>query len=279
MPLPYLRLDSRPHFLTFIGGERYNTPRMNDINREPAVRVLVWNEFRHERTEGAACTVYPHGIHTAIADGLQARGGVAVRTATQDEPEHGLTEEVVAATDVLIWWGHIAQQDVRDDVVARVQRRVLEGMGMILLHASLGAKIFKALLGTSGTHTWREAGEKERLWNVAPAHPITHGIGAYFELPRTEMYGEYFDIPAPEALIFIPWFAGGEVFRSGCCWPRGYGRIFYFAPGHETFPIYYDEHVRTVLWNAVQWARPRLIAPLASRNVPPCEPLTGAPAA
>lgn len=252
---------------------------MNSVVTKADVRVTVWNEYRHERANSTVRAVYPHGIHAAIADGLLARGGVAVRCATLDEPEHGLNAETLDTTDVLIWWGHCANAEVRDDVVARVQRRVLEGMGLVMLHATLGAKIFKALLGTTGTHTWRESGEKERVWNVAPAHPITQGVGACFELPHSEMYGEYFDIPAPDELIFISWFAGGEVFRSGCCWQRGHGRLFYFAPGHETFPIYYDEHVRTVLWNAVQWARPRLVAPLASRNVPALEPLRAAPAA
>ncbi len=252
---------------------------MNDNNRDAAVRVTVWNEFRHERHDAEVKKLYPHGIHTVIASGLEARGGVQVRTATQDEPEHGLTAEALAGTDVLIWWGHIAQHDVQDEIVARIHRRVLEGMGLIVLHSAQGAKIFHALMGTSCTIIWREAGEKERLWNVAPTHPITRGIGPYFELPHTEMYGERFDIPAPDELIFISWFTGGEVFRSGCCWERGHGRVFYFRPGHETYPIYYDHNVITVLHNAVQWARPRLIAPLASRNVkalePPCAGCAG----
>lgn len=235
------------------------------------VRVIVWNEYRHERARPEVRAIYPHGIHIAIAEGLQERGNVDVHIATLDEPAHGLRPDVLDASDVLIWWGHCAQHEVSDEVAAQVHQRVLEGMGLIVLHAAICSKVCRALLGTSGTHTWREAGEKERLWNVAPTHAITHGVGAYFELAQTEMYGEYFDIPAPDDLVFISWFAGGEVLRSGCCWQRGYGRIFYFAPGHETYPIYYDKNVRTVLWNAVQWARPRVRSSLRSRQVPPCE--------
>jgi len=158
-------------------------------------------------------------------------------------------------------------------VVERVRRRVLEGMGLIVLHSAHFSKIFRSMMGTNCSLKWREAGEKERLWNIEPGHPITQGIGGYFELPHTEMYGERFDIPTPDKLIFVSWFQGGEVFRSGCCWERGHGRIFYFRPGHETFPIFYDENVRKVLTNAVRWAAPRVQIADECPNVEPIEPL------
>ncbi len=235
------------------------------------IRVTVWNEFQHERESQAIREIYPEGIHKAIADGLSTSKGIQVRTATLDEPEHGLTEEIVDSTDVLLWWGHKAHDRVDDRIVTRVQLRVLSGMGLIVLHSAHMSKIFRAVLGTGCTLKWREAGERERLWNIEPGHPITQGIGEYIELPNTEMYGERFDIPSPDRVLFISWFEGGEVFRSGCTFERGNGRIFYFRPGHETFPIYYNQSVIRILANAVRWAKPRINA--AQNGCPKVEPL------
>ncbi|NBB95377.1 MAG: trehalose utilization protein ThuA [Planctomycetes bacterium] len=221
-----------------------------------AIRVTVWNEFCHEKQNDAVKKLYPDGMHAVIAAFLN-KAGLEATTATLDEPEHGLTEEVLDKTDVLIWWGHAAHGDVQDEIVSRVQQRVLEGMGLIVLHSGHFSKIFKRMLGTNCSLKWREIAEKERLWNLAPSHPITEGIGEYIELPNTEMYGERFDIPTPEELIFVSWFEGGEVFRSGCTWQRGNGRLFYFRPGHETYPIFYNDDVMTVIANACRWAAPR----------------------
>jgi len=196
-----------------------------------------------------------------------------VRTATLDEPEHGLTEAVLDQTDVLIWWGHKAHGEVADEVVDRVQCRVLEGMGLLVLHSGHYSKIFKRLMGATCSLKWREATDKERLWNVNPAHPITAGIGEYFELPAEEMYGEPFGIPDPDELLFISWFSGGEVFRSGATWRRGHGRVVYFRPGHETYPSYHDKNVRRVIANAVRWARPTVRIADACPKSPPLEPL------
>jgi trehalose utilization protein len=219
------------------------------------IRVTVWNEFRQEHSDAPVKRIYPDGIHAAIADGLRASGeAFDVRTATLDEPEHGLTEAVLAETDVLTWWGHVAHEEVADEVVDRVQRRVLEGMGLIVLHSGHFSRIFKRLMGTSCDLKWREDGRRERLWVVDPSHPIAAGLAETFVLPEEEMYGEHFDIPAPDGLVFISWFEGGEVFRSGATFSRGRGRIFYFRPGHETHPTYYDANVRTVIANAVRWA-------------------------
>ena len=220
------------------------------------VRVTVWNEFRQERSDAPVTAVYPDGIHAVIADGLRESGGFEVRTATLDEPDHGLTDAVLADTDVLTWWGHVAHAEVDDEVVARVQRRVLDGMGLIVLHSGHHSKIFRRLMGTSGDLKWRESGENERLWVVDPGHPIAAGLGESFLIEKEEMYGEFFDIPAPDRLVLVSWFAGGEVFRSGCCYTRGRGRIFYFRPGHETYPTYFHPEVRRVIANAVGWAAP-----------------------
>ncbi len=219
------------------------------------INVTVWNEYRHEKHDPEVAAVYPKGIHGAIADALQ-REGFATRTATLDEPEHGLTDEVLLHTDVLVWWGHMAHGDVQDEVVARVHQRVLQGMGLIVLHSGHFSKIFKRLMGTSCDLRWRDVGERERLWVVAPGHPITAGIDESFEIPQEEMYGEHFDIPAPDELVLVSWFQGGDVFRSGCCYYRGQGKIFYFRPGHEMYPTYYQTEVLQVIANAVRWAAP-----------------------
>ncbi|WP_423746242.1 ThuA domain-containing protein (plasmid) [Haladaptatus sp. SPP-AMP-3] len=216
-------------------------------------RVTVWNEFRHEREDEASEECYPDGIHAVLAEALEERG-FAVETATLDEPEHGLTEEVLDETDVLTWWGHTAHDKVEDEVVERVQRRVLDGMGLIVLHSGHFSKIFKRLMGTSCDLKWRESGERERLWVVESGHPIADGIDEKVVVPNAEMYGERFDVPAPDELVFVSWFEGGEVFRSGCCYRRGSGRIFYFRPGHETYPIYRQPEIQRILGNAVEWA-------------------------
>lgn len=224
------------------------------------IRVTVWNENVHEKKHKLVGEIYPNGIHGAIADGLQKQakeGELSVSTATLDMPEHGLTKEVLENTDVLLWWGHCAHGDVQDAIVDRVQARVHQGMGLIVLHSGHFSKIFKRLMGTPCALKWREAGERERLWVVNPGHPIAEGIGECIELEHTEMYGEPFSIPEPEEQVFISWFEGGEVFRSGNCWHRGNGKIFYFRPGHETYPIYHNETVLKVIYNAVKWARPQ----------------------
>jgi trehalose utilization protein len=220
------------------------------------IRVTVWNEYRRDRDDDRYRAIYPDGIHGAIAAGLRDSGGFAVRTATLDEPEDGLPEDVLMDTDVLVWWGHSAHEEVSDDTVNRVQGRVLHGMGLIVLHSGHFSKIFKRLMGTSCNLIWRVADEKERLWVVAPQHPIAAGLDRYVELEREEMYGEYFDIPQPETLVFISWFPGGEVFRSGCCYSRGSGKIFYFRPGHESYPTFFNADVRRIIANAARWAAP-----------------------
>ena len=235
------------------------------------VKVLVWNEFLHEREDEAVKKMYPDGMHTVIAQGLAKDKDIEVKTATLDEPEHGLTVERLAETDVLIWWGHKGHEEVSDEIVKRVRDRVNAGMGLIVLHSGHNSKIFKSLVGATASLKWREMGEKERLWVIAPEHPIVQGIGDYIELPNAEMYGERFDVPTPDELIFISWFEGGEVFRSGCVWKRGLGKMFYFRPGHETYPIFYNDQIMQVLRNAAIWAKPTLIKEQVCDMVEPIE--------
>jgi len=220
------------------------------------VRVTVWNENVHERKMSKVAEIYPNGIHNTIAAYLNKDVEINAGTATMEEPEHGLTDQVLDNTDVLVWWGHCAHGEVRDDIVDKVYKRVLSGMGLIVLHSGHHSKIFKKLMGTTCNLRWREAGDKERVWVIEPGHPIAQGLGEYFEIPHDEMYGERFDVPAPDTLVLLGWFQGGEVFRSGCCYNRGNGKIFYFQPGHETYPVYHQEEVLTVIKNAVKWATP-----------------------
>ncbi|BBH21678.1 trehalose utilization protein ThuA [Paenibacillus baekrokdamisoli] len=234
------------------------------------VKVTVWNEFLHEKQDDEVRNVYPDGIHNALAKGI-GTDGFEVRIATLDQPEHGLTEEVLANTDVLIWWGHMGHDQVEEAIVERVHARVMNGMGLIVLHSAHFSKIFKKLMGTGCDLKWREADEKERIWTVNPAHPIAAGIPEYFELEREEMYGEHFDIPAPDELIFVSWFEGGEVFRSGCTFFRGQGKVFYFRPGHETYPTYYNENVLQVIKNGIRWAAPSGAAAPVRGNHQPLE--------
>jgi trehalose utilization protein len=220
-------------------------------------RITVWNEHVHERRDASVARLYPSGMHGAIAGGIRRELGEAaeVRTATLDEPEHGLSAEVLAQTDVLTWWGHAAHDQVADAVVERIHARVLEGMGIVVLHSGHYSKIFKRLMGTSCALRWRSdpGGERELVWTVNPGHPIAAGVPHPIVIPHQEMYGEFFDIPPPEALVFISSFAGGEVFRSGCCYTRGAGRLFYFGPGDQEFPVYHQPEVQRVIANAVVW--------------------------
>jgi trehalose utilization protein len=195
-------------------------------------------------------------MHQCIAEFLNEDPAIKAGTATLDQPDHGLTDEVLDRTDVLSWWGHMAHGKVEDRIVDRVQKRVLEGMGLIVLHSGHHAKIFKRLMGTTCSLTWREAGERERLWVCNPAHRIARGVDKFIELDQEEMYGEPFGIPSPDEQVFISWFEGGEVFRSGCCYQRGNGKVFYFRPGHEAYPTYHNKQIQLILKNAVHWAQP-----------------------
>ncbi|MFW5976881.1 MAG: ThuA domain-containing protein [Bacillota bacterium] len=237
------------------------------------LNVTVWNEFRHEKQDEEVRKVYPEGIHNTIKEQLEKSGEkYKVRTATLEEPEHGLTEEALENTDVLLWWGHMAHHQVEDVIVEKVYKKVMAGMGLIVLHSAHASKIFNKLCGSeSGQLKWREVGEKERIWVIEPGHPITAGLDEYIELENSEMYGERFNIPAPDTLVFISWFEGGEVCRSGCCYHRGKGKIFYFRPGHETYPIYYKDKIIKVLKNAIDWAAPVDGPDFTFGNVEPVE--------
>jgi len=234
------------------------------------IRTLVWGENIHERTNAAVGAIYPDGMHTQIARLIGADSDISVETAVLQDHEHGLSEERLARTDVLVWWGHKAHGDVSDEIVERVALHVWSGMGLIVLHSGHFSKIFKRIMGSPCALTWREAGERERLWVVNPGHPIARGLPPFFELENEEMYGEPFSVPEPLETVLIGWFQGGEVFRSGLTYRRGAGNIFYFQPGHETYPTYHNETIGQVLRNAAKWAHNpnRYAALLSAPNRP-----------
>ena len=223
------------------------------------IRVTIWNENVHESEQtplGELCrSYYPCGIHNYLKEVLQAED-LEIRAVSLDMPEQGLPQEDLESTDVLMWWGHCAHARVEDALVDRIQARVLDGMGLIVMHSGHYSKIFKRMMGTTCSLHWREVGEKERLWKVARRHPIYEGVPETFVIPNSEMYGESFDIPDDGKVLFLSWYEGGNVFRSGVTFLRGNGKIFYFSPGHETFPVYHNENVQRILGNAIRWAAP-----------------------
>jgi len=227
------------------------------------INVLVWNEYRHEQLEESVRKIYPEGIHKAIGAFLQ-EDDVNVYYGTLEMEECGLSQEAVDKADVIMWWGHMAHGEVPDELVERVHQAVLKGTGLIVLHSGHESKLFKKVMGTPCDLHWRD-GDRERVWCINPTHPIADGIPEYFELEHEEMYGEPFGIPNPDDIIFMGWFAGGEVFRSGCTFTRGWGKVFYFQPGHEGHENFYNEYIQKIIKNAVRWA-----APLRKRETLDC---------
>ncbi len=219
------------------------------------IRVTIWNEHSKQETPAGVLAVYPGGMNEALADAFAGDNEIQVRLASLDDADMGLSDEIIDNTDVMLWWGHSRHEQVPDELASKVRDAVVKGMGFIPLHSAHYSKPFRWLMGTSCDLKWRD-GVRERLWCCDPGHAIAQGIPEHFELEIEEMYGEFFNIPQPEHLVFIGWFAGGEVFRSGCTFTRGLGKIFYFQPGHETNPTYHNENIKKILRNAVHWAAP-----------------------
>ncbi len=219
-----------------------------------AINVTIWNEYRHEKTDDKVKALYPEGIHAYLKSVLEC-DELNITLAALDDPECGLPDEVLNNTDVLVWWAHMCHGEVPDEVADRVRDRVFAGMGLILLHSAHYSKVIQRVVGMTGHLTWGDE-VKEVVWNVNPTHPIAAGVPTHFILPKEEIYGEPFQIPEPDELVFIGWYETGHVFRSGCTWRRGYGKVFYFQPGHESVPTYYDKNVQMIIKNAIYWAAP-----------------------
>ena len=220
------------------------------------INVTIWNEYRHEKSDENVAKLYPNGLHAAIGELLSKNDDMKITLAALDDPDQGLPDEVLNNTDVLLWWGHMNHGEVKDDLVERIRQRVyVGGMGFIALHSAHHSKPFRAIVGTTGNLLWGD-NQKEIIWNIMPSHPIAAGIPAHFELPEEELYAEPFQIPQPDAHIFEGWYEHGYVFRTGCTFLRGAGRVFYFQPGHETCPSFYDANVQRIITNGVRWAAP-----------------------
>ena len=219
------------------------------------LQVTIWNEYRHERAEEACRAIYPNGIHGCIKEFLDKQPDLEVRLAALDDPQQGLPDEVLNNTDVLMWWGHVAHHEVDDALVEKIRQRVYTGkMGLIVMHSGHHSKVFRQVVGTNGNLSWGRD-QKEIVWNLLPSHPIAAGIPDHFTLFE-ELYAEPFYIPQPDATVFGSWYEDGYIFRSGVCYLRGAGRVFYFQPGHEYCRSYYDPYVQRILTNAVYWAKP-----------------------
>ena len=220
------------------------------------IRVTAWNEFRHERSNEYVKSIYPDGIHGLIKQFLETKDDIEVTLAALDDPENGLPDEVLNNTDVLIWWGHMAHHEVPDALVERIRNRVYTGgMGLIVLHSGHHSKVFRQVVGTNGNLSWGRD-QKEIVWNLLPSHPIAAGIPDHFTLETEELYCEPFYVPQPDSLVFGSWFEDGFIFRSGLCYTRGAGQVFYFQPGHESCPSYHNQYVQKIITNAVYWAKP-----------------------
>lgn len=218
------------------------------------INVTIWNEYRHEKTDEKVKSLYPEGIHNYLKSVLDC-DELSITTVSLDDPDQGLPDEVLNNTDVLIWWAHMCHWEVSDELAERVKERVFAGMGLILLHSAHYSKVIQKVVGMTGHLTWGDE-VKEVVWNINPTHPIAAGIPTHFILPKEEIYGEPFQIPEPDELVFIGWYETGHVFRSGCTWRRGYGKVFYFQPGHESVPTYHNSVVQRIIKNAVMWAAP-----------------------
>ena len=241
------------------------------MRRDGKIHVTVWNEYVSDRENPAAAAAYPEGIHGCLAKTLGEEPDFIVRTATLQEAHQGITRELLEGTDVLLWWSHIRQEEVDEKTVDLVEDAVRRGMGLIALHSAHYSKVCRRLLGTPMTLHWRE-GDREILWKADASHPIAAGVPDQILLPEEEMYGEPFAIPKPDDVVFLGWFAGGEAFRSGVTFHRGYGKIFYFQPGHETRRIYVLPPIRQILVNAIRWARPSFRVDQDPQNVHAIQP-------
>jgi len=220
---------------------------------EAKVKALVWSEFTEPKD------VYPKGIHGDIAEYLNASGNVEAKVVQLSDPDQGVSQAMLDWADVLLWWGHQKHRDVTDETVQRIVKSVKEGgMGYFAMHSAHYSRGLIAILGTPCGLGSVGDGGAESISVVMPDHPIAKGVSD-FVVPRTEYFGEPFGVPEPEAVVFKSTFEKGDNiwFRSGCCWTVGKGRVFYFRPGHETYPIMRQPEVQKVIYNATLWSAKR----------------------
>lgn len=280
---------------------------------EPApspVRVVVWDE-QQPKQRGA----YPNFLGNQIASYLKKQPGLSVKSVRMNDPEQGLSSEVLDNCDVLIWWGHRRQQEITPETGQALVERIRAGqLSLIALHsahwstpfmeamnarsrddalaklpeadrgratfelihpfkdkykppkrddsptpraeystAADGAPRIKLYLPNSCFPAVRADGMPSHVTAVLPNHPIARGIPAKFTILHTEMYDEPFHVPAPDQVVFEEHWDAGEHFRTGMVWKLGRGKVFYFRPGHETYPVYFEPYPLKILDNAVRW--------------------------
>jgi trehalose utilization protein len=282
-----------------------------DAGRQP-IRVVIWDE-----RQPAQKSVYPNFLGNHLAEYLRnserGRGArLQVRSVGIDDPEQGLSSDVLDNCDVLVWWGHQRHGEISADTAKGIVRRITSGqLSLIALHSAHWSRPFIEAMNERSTRdalkslTRRERknvqisyippdmrlmrkDEKLTPWwtktagangttqlqiklpsCVFPAvradakpshvrilaknHPIARGVPETFDISQTEMYDEPFHVPTPDAVIFEERWDAGERFRGGCLWNLGAGKVFYFRPGHETYPVFKEAAPLRLVENAVRW--------------------------
>jgi trehalose utilization protein len=236
------------------------------------INVLVWDEQQDVQVKSGA---YKNFLGNAVAEFLSKTDGLQVVSANINEPDQGLADDRIAAADVVVWWGHVRHKDVNDSKVESIVAKVKAGKaGFVALHSAHYSKPFKNLMGTNCGFKKVDANKNEgfvqHLRVVSPMHPIAKGVKD-FDIPKTEIYGEPFEVPMPDAIVLYGHWDTGDSFPDVCCWTVGGkgvssaaakaanpgGRVVYFRPGHETFPIFHQPEVQRVVTNCVLWAAPK----------------------
>lgn len=220
------------------------------------MKIVVFCEKNPSMLTPEGLAAYPEGMGVYLKNILSEDGNDVTYIEVTDDGEQNYDEDVLKGCDVAVWWGHWYHDRVSDKLVDQLVENVQKGMGLICLHSAHRSKPFLRLLGTTGCLKWREDAEKERVWCVDLTHPINKGVGEFVDVAHEEMYGEPFDIPTPDELVYLGWFQGGEVLRSGCVFKRGRGKLFYFNPGHETYPTYKNPSIVKILKNACEYLKP-----------------------
>ena len=222
-------------------------------DNRPPIRVRIWCEGT------APKSVYPRDIDGALGDFLGKRKDLVVSRARLDDADVGLSDGALDATDALIWWGRLRHADLPDSRARAIAARVRAGkLGFIALHASCLSKPFVELMGgPCELGGFREDGRPERVEIKDRDHPIARGV-APFTIPRTSMFAEPFKVPKPDSIVMMSTFDRGETFRSGMTWTVQKGRVAYFRPGHDGFPVFFHPSVRQVIANSVAWSSGRV---------------------
>lgn len=225
--------------------------RGQDVQTRP-VRVRIWCEGTAPRS------VYPDDIDGALADVLGRQAGLVVSRGRLTDLQAGLSDQVLDASDALVWWGHLRHDAVPDDRALAVVKRVREGrLGFVALYAACGSKPFRQMMSMPcEPGSWREDGRPEFVSIKAPDHPIARGI-APFTISKTDMFSEPFAVPEPETVVFVSSWQKGETLRSGLTWTIGKGRVAYLRTGPDNYPVLFHPSIRQAIANSVRWVSHR----------------------